>query len=123
MVTKVDRPLLSMDSRQRVSAADYCAHREDYAEDEKTYWDLGMNDFMRKPINYEASVSRVDMWLEGHTQRVSMPPSDKVDEMRMLMGDEVLKAALEVPCMKRTHDINNYSLHWRPTIQTVPRRS
>lgn len=94
-----------------------------YAEDEKTCRDARMNDFMRKPINYKALVSRVDMWLGGHTQRVSMPPSDKVDEMRMLMGDEVLKAALEVPCMKRTHDINNYSLHWRPTIQTVPRRS
>ena len=66
----------------------------DYAEYEKTCRDAGMNDFMRKPINYEALVSRVDMWLEGHTQRVSMPPSDKVDEMRMLMGDEVLKAAL-----------------------------
>ena len=66
-----------------------------------------MNDFMRKPINYEASVSRVDMWLEGHTRRVSMPPSDKVEEMRMLVGDELLKEALEVPCMKRTNDINN----------------
>ena len=39
-----------------------------------------MNDFMRKPINYEALDSRVDLWLEGHTQRVSMPPSDKVEE-------------------------------------------
>ena len=52
-----------------------------------------MNDFMRRPINYEALVSRVDTWLEGHTQRVSMAPSDKVEEMRMLMGDEVLKEA------------------------------
>ena len=58
VVTKVDRPLLSMDSRQRVSAADYCAHREDYAEDEKTCWDSGMNDFMRKPINYGADGRR-----------------------------------------------------------------
>ena len=56
-----------------------------------------MNDFMRKPINYEALVSRVDMWLEGHTQRVSMPPSDKVEEKRMLMGDELLKEALGYP--------------------------
>ena len=55
-----------------------------------------MNDFMTKPINYEALVSRVDMWLGAHTQGVSMPPSDKVEEMRMLMGDEALKEALEV---------------------------
>ena len=68
-------------------------------------------------------VSRVDTWLEGHTQRVSMPPSDKVEEMRMLMGDEELKEALEVPRMKRTHDINNYSIQLRSSIQTVPRRS
>ena len=52
-----------------------------------------------------------------------MPPSDKVEEMRMLMGDEVLKEALEVPRMKRTHDINNYSIQLRSSIQTVPRRS
>ena len=36
------------------------------------------------------------MWLGRHTKGVSMPPSDKVEEMRMLMGDEALKEALEV---------------------------
>ena len=67
-----------------------------FAEDEKTCRDAGMNDFMTKPINYEALISRVDMWLGAHTQGVSMPPSDKVEEMRMLMGDEALKEAFEV---------------------------
>ena len=67
-----------------------------FAEDEKICMDAGMNDFMTKPINYEALVSRVDMWLGEHTQGMSLPPSDKVEEMRMLMGDEALKEALEV---------------------------
>lgn len=65
-----------------------------FAGDE-IYMDAGMKDFMTKPINFAALVSRVDMWLGGHTQGMSLPPSDKVEEMRMLMGGEALKEALE----------------------------
>ncbi|MBL6814528.1 MAG: response regulator [Pseudomonadales bacterium] len=64
-----------------------------FAEDERACLDAGMNDFMTKPINYEALTSRVDMWL-GVNNDEALEPSDKVEEMRMLMGDEALNQAL-----------------------------
>ena len=67
-----------------------------YAEDERACMDAGMNDFMAKPINYKALTSRVDMWLGGEKFEAVAGPSDKVEEMRMLMGDEALNEALNV---------------------------
>mgnify|MGYP001964185929 FL=1 len=62
-----------------------------------------MNDFMTKPINYEALTSRVDMWLGGQKDHAEVAPSDTVEEMRMLMGDETLNQALGV-FLQETHE-------------------
>jgi PAS domain S-box-containing protein len=74
-----------------------------FAEDERACKDAGMNDFMTKPINYEALTSRVDMWLGGQKNDVVEAPSDTVEEMRMLMGDETLNEALGV-FLQETHE-------------------
>ena len=74
-----------------------------FAEDERACKDAGMNDFMTKPINYEALTSRVDMWLGGQKDHAVEAPSDTVEEMRMLMGDETLNQALSV-FLQETHE-------------------
>ena len=74
-----------------------------FAEDERACKHAGMNDFMTKPINYKALTSRVDMWLGGQKNDVVEAPSDTVEEMRMLMGDETLNEALGV-FLQETHE-------------------
>ena len=44
-----------------------------FTEDEKSRLDAGMNDFMTKPVNYRALLSRVNMWLGGNDSGVSLP--------------------------------------------------
>lgn len=67
-----------------------------FMEDEKACLDAGMNDFMTKPLNYQVLLARVEMWLgDSDTGDVSTP-SERVREMRTLMGDSAAAQALEV---------------------------
>lgn len=64
-----------------------------FVEDEKNCLDAGMNDFMTKPVNYGALLSRVNMWLGGQESAVSLP-GEKAEELRSLMGDQAFSDAL-----------------------------
>ena len=66
-----------------------------FTEDEKNCLDAGMNDFMTKPVNYGALLSRVNMWLGGDDSKVSLP-GEKAQELRTLMGDRAFAEALAV---------------------------
>jgi len=66
-----------------------------FTEDEKKCLDAGMNDFMTKPVNYGALLSRVNMWLGGDDSKVSLP-GEKAQELRTLMGDRAFAEALAV---------------------------
>lgn len=66
-----------------------------FTEDEKSCLDAGMNDFMTKPVNYRALLSRVNMWLGGNDSGVSLP-GEKAQELRSLMGDRAFADALVV---------------------------
>lgn len=65
-------------------------------EDEKACLDAGMNDFMTKPVNYDALLSRVEMWVGDESTKTSGLPGEKINEMRALMGEEAFKDALGV---------------------------
>ncbi|NCF45731.1 MAG: response regulator, partial [Proteobacteria bacterium] len=67
-----------------------------FMEDEKACLQAGMNDFMAKPVNYEALLNRVDMWLAQQADLSSTVLSEKVEEMRVLLGDSALHEALTV---------------------------
>ena len=67
-----------------------------FMEDEKACLEAGMNDFMTKPVNYDALLSRVDMWLGSKDIKSGELPGDKVSEMRVLMGEEAFRDALGV---------------------------
>ena len=67
-----------------------------FMEDEKACLEAGMNDFMTKPVNYDALLSRVDMWLGDENSKTSALPGEKVSEMRLLMGEEAFREALGV---------------------------
>jgi PAS domain S-box-containing protein len=66
-----------------------------FVEDEKNCLEAGMNDFMTKPVDYKALLSRVDMWLGVAGSGVSLP-SEKAQELRSLMGDRAFADALRV---------------------------
>jgi PAS domain S-box-containing protein len=66
-----------------------------FIEDEKNCLEAGMNDFMTKPVDYKALLSRVNMWLGGNGSGVSLP-SEKAQELRSLMGDRAFADALKV---------------------------
>jgi CheY-like chemotaxis protein len=66
-----------------------------FVEDEKNCLEAGMNDFMTKPVDYKALLSRVDMWLGVAGSSVSLP-SEKAQELRSLMGDRTFADALRV---------------------------
>ena len=67
-----------------------------FMEDEKACLEAGMNDFMAKPVNYEALLNRVDMWLGQQADSPRTMLSEKVEEMRVLLGDSALHEALDV---------------------------
>lgn len=67
-----------------------------FMEDEKACLEAGMNDFMTKPVNYDALLSRVDMWLGDESAQTSTLPGEKISEMRVLMGEEAFREALGV---------------------------
>ena len=67
-----------------------------FMEDEKACLEAGMNDFMTKPVNYDALLSRVDMWLGDESTQTSTLPGEKISEMRVLMGEEAFREALGV---------------------------
>jgi two-component system sensor histidine kinase/response regulator len=67
-----------------------------FMEDEKACLDAGMNDFMTKPVNYDALLSRVEMWVGDESTKTSGLPGEKINEMRALMGEEAFKDALGV---------------------------
>jgi DNA-binding response OmpR family regulator len=67
-----------------------------FMEDEKACLEAGMNDFMTKPVNYDALLSRVDMWLADGNTKTGTLPGEKVGEMRVLMGEEAFGEALGV---------------------------
>lgn len=67
-----------------------------FMEDEKACLEAGMNDFMTKPVNYDALLSRVDMWLADENTKTGTLPGEKVGEMRVLMGEEAFGEALGV---------------------------
>lgn len=66
-----------------------------FIEDEKNCLEAGMNDFMTKPVDYRALLSRVNMWLGGSGSGVSLP-SEKAQELRSLMGDRAFADSLVV---------------------------
>ena len=66
-----------------------------FVEDEKNCLEAGMNDFMTKPVDYKALLSRVDMWLGVAGSGVSLP-SEKAQELRSLMGDCAFADVLRV---------------------------
>ena len=47
-------------------------------------------------MNYDALLSRVDMWLGSKDIKSGELPGDKVSEMRVLMGEEAFRDALGV---------------------------
>ena len=67
-----------------------------FMEDEKACLDAGMNDFMTKPVNYDALLSRVEMWVGDESTKTGGLPGEKINEMRVLMGEEAFKDALGV---------------------------
>lgn len=67
-----------------------------FMEDEKACLEAGMNDFMAKPVNYEALLNRVDMWLGQQADSPRTTLSEKVEEMHVLLGDSALHEALGV---------------------------
>lgn len=67
-----------------------------FMEDENACLEAGMNDFMTKPVNYDALLSRVDMWLGDERAKTSALPGEKISEMRVLMGEEAFREALSV---------------------------
>ena len=67
-----------------------------FMEDEKACLDAGMNDFMTKPVNYDALSSQVEMWLTDESTTTNALPGEKINEMRALMGEEAFKDALGV---------------------------
>ena len=66
-----------------------------FIEDERLCRDAGMNDFMTKPVNYTALLSRVSMWLDGEDTMVLLP-GEKIQELRSLMGEQAFADALMV---------------------------
>ncbi len=66
-----------------------------FGEDEKACLDAGMNEFMTKPIQYETLISRVHRWLGGADPALELP-GERVDELRLLMGDDAFIHALAV---------------------------
>ena len=67
-----------------------------FFEDEKACLAAGMDDFMTKPVSFEGLSSRVDMWIGRSELSKAVLPSEKLGEMREMMGDRALHEALAV---------------------------